>query len=135
MGDKKAGAFAPAFFYWLASGYLSDDQGLVVPVRNYLVAHGGSAERAGVIVFLPVDQNKQQPLADWNRLLAVRTEQLCRVEISELLTFHVFTLRPVSGGRFQARRRPRCHSVPGNHRAVRVTPQSPPSGRWGCRIA
>jgi hypothetical protein len=33
---------------------LSNDQRLVVPVGYYLVAHRGSAERAGIIVFLAV---------------------------------------------------------------------------------
>jgi len=33
---------------------LSNDQRLVVPARYHLVAHRGSAERAGVIVFFPI---------------------------------------------------------------------------------
>jgi hypothetical protein len=71
-----------------------DDQGFVIPVGHHLVAHGGSAVHTGIIVFFPVGQYKQQSLAHRNRLPAVRTEKLRRVEILVLLPFHDINLHP-----------------------------------------
>lgn len=53
-----AGASQAAFpngeYPALVGKRLSNNQRLVVPIGHHLVPHGGSAERAGIIVFLAV---------------------------------------------------------------------------------
>jgi hypothetical protein len=60
----------------------------IVPFRHHLVAHGGSAEGAEVVVFVPVRKNKKEALPHRDGSPALGAEEFRGVEILVLFPFH-----------------------------------------------
>jgi hypothetical protein len=58
----------------------------VVPLGNQLIAHGGPAIAAGVVVFIAIGEHQQKPLTDRNGTPASGTEEFCGVKIFVLFS-------------------------------------------------
>jgi hypothetical protein len=69
-------------------GTLFENHLKIVPLGDHLIAHGRSTATAGIVVLIPIREDKEEPLSHRHGSSALRAEKLRGVKIFVLFSSH-----------------------------------------------